>query len=136
MSLKYKLSARTSPKDSDAEAKIYAGAVNSGTLSMEEICANVERNSTATRGDVKGIALAFSNYLIKSLTAGNSVYLEDLGFFRVGCSSNGAETEDTFTPSHITRKYINFQPKGQLSDVKSRITFEKVGKSADVVVEP
>ena len=93
MSLKYKLSARTSPHDLDAEAKIYAGAVNSGTLSMEEICSNIERNSTATRGDVKGIALAFANYLIKSLTAGNSVYLEDLGFFRVGCSSKGAETE-------------------------------------------
>lgn len=136
MSLKYKLSARKNPQNNKEEAKIYAGAVNSGTLSMEEICANVERNSTATRGDVKGIALAFSNYLIKSLTAGNSVYLEDLGFFRVGCSSNGTETEDTFTPSNITSKYINFQPKGQLSDVKSRITFEKVGKSADVVVEP
>lgn len=136
MSLKYKLSARTSLQDKDAEAKIYAGAVNSGTLSMEEICANIERNSTATRGDVKGIALAFSNYLIKSLTSGNSVYLEDLGFFRVGCSSTGTEAEDTFTPSNITSKYINFQPKGQLSDVKAKITFEKVGKSADAVVNP
>lgn len=134
MSLKYKLSARTSPHDLDAEAKIYAGAVNSGTLSMEEICSNIERNSTATRGDVKGIALAFANYLIKSLTAGNSVYLEDLGFFRVGCSSKGAETEKAFTPANITRKYINFQPKGQLSDVKAKITFEKVGKSTDAAV--
>lgn len=136
MSLKYKLSARTSPQDRDAEAKIYAGAVNSGTLSMEEICSNIERNSTATRGDVKGIALAFCNYLIKSLTAGNSVYLEDLGFFRVGCTSQGADSEETFTPASIIDKYINFQPKGQLSDVKDKITFEKVGKSTDVVVKP
>lgn len=136
MSLKYKLAARVNPSDIDAEPKIYAGAVNSGTLSMEEICANIERNSTATRGDVKAIALAFCNYLIKSLTAGNSVFLEDLGFFRVGCHSNGAETEKNFSPENITSKYINFQPKGSLSDVKGRIVFEKVGKAVETVVEP
>lgn len=136
MPLKYKLAVRTNPQDQDAESKVYAGAVNNGTLSMEEICANIERNSTATRGDVKGIALAFCNYLIKSLTSGNSVYLEDLGFFRVGCHSAGAETEKDFTPANITSKYINFQPKGQLSDVKGRITFEKVGKAVETVVEP
>lgn len=133
MSLKYKLSARTSnPSDRNADMKIYAGAVSNGTLSMEEICANIERNSTATRGDVKAIALAFCNYLITSLTSGNSVYLEDLGFFRVGCKSEGAEQEKFFTPANILDKYINFQPKGNLSDVKAQITFEKVGKGQGV----
>lgn len=78
--LNYKLSARQNPSDREAASKVYASVVSSGHLTMEMICANIERNSTATRGDVKGVALAFANGIAKSLANGNSVYLEDLGF--------------------------------------------------------
>lgn len=79
--LNYKLSARQNPSDREAASKVYASVVSSGHLTMEMICANIERNSTATRGDVKGVALAFANGIAKSLANGNSVYLEDLGIF-------------------------------------------------------
>ena len=63
--LNYKLSARQNPSDREAASKVYASVVSSGHLTMEMICANIERNSTATRGDVKGVALAFANGIAK-----------------------------------------------------------------------
>ena len=95
---------------------------------MEMIFANIERNSTATRGDVKGVALAFANGIAKSLANGNSVYLEDLGFFRVGIKSQGSETEKTVTAANITDKYINFQPKGKIAESRSAVTYNRVGQ--------
>lgn len=115
----------------DAEKKVYAAIVSSGHLTMEEICANIERNSTATRGDVKGVALAFANGIAKSLANGNSVYLEDLGFFRVGIKSMGAETEKALTAASIQDKYINFQPKGKIAESRSAVTYNRVGQKLE-----
>ena len=123
--LNYKLSARQNPSDREAASKVYASVVSSGHLTMEMICANIERNSTATRGDVKGVALAFANGIAKSLANGNSVYLEDLGFFRVGIKSQGSET---VTAANITDKYINFQPKGKIAESRSAVTYNRVGQ--------
>lgn len=132
MPLKYKLVARkvrNPQKPTEERTQIYANAVASGKLTMEQICTNIERNSTATRGEVKGIALAFANALAKSLTEGNSVYLEDLGYFRVGLTSEGALSEEKFVETNITDKYINYQPTGKLVATRTNVTFERVGES-------
>ena len=126
--LNYKLSARQNPSDREAASKVYASVVSSGHLTMEMICANIDRNSTATRGDVKGVALAFANGIAKSLANGNSVYLEDLGFFRFGIKSQGSETEKTVTAANITDKYINFQPKGKIAESRSTVPYNRVGQ--------
>jgi predicted histone-like DNA-binding protein len=130
MSVSYKLVARPNPQDKSV-IKVYPVAVSTGKVKMEEICSNIERNSTATRGDVKGIALAFANMLGKALCNGNSVFLEDLGYFRLSCQSEGTDTEKAFTASKIKSVYINFQPTGDIKDLKTSSTFTRAVTTLD-----
>lgn len=134
MSIPYKLVARLNPQDKEAERKIYPVVKTRGSLTFEEICENIDRNSTATRGDVKAVMKAFVVMLIKSLANGSSVKLEDIGFFRAGISSEGAVTDTEFYADvHIKRKYINYQPIGKLAEEKSNFTFSKVSVKVETV---
>jgi len=133
MPIPYKLVARINPRDKDAERKIYPVVKCHGSLQFEEICEAIERNCTATRGDVKAVFKGFVNMMKKHMVNGKSIKLEDIGFFRVGISGKGALTEENYTAEMIERKYINYQPIGKLSE--ERYNFEFTKANTPVVVE-
>ena len=125
MSVPYVLVARQNPRDRDAERKIYPVVKTHGSLDTETICDNIERNCTATRGDVKAVMKGFVNMMKKHLALGASIKLEDIGFFRVGIHSKGTTTEEDYTADHIKDKYIQYQPIGKLSEEKHNFEFKK-----------
>lgn len=132
MPIPYKLVARINPRDKDAERRIYPVVKCKGSLSFEEICENIERNCTATRGDVKAVSRAFVVMMKKHLANGKSIKLEDIGFFRVGMHGTGALTEDKHTAEHIKRQYINYQPLGKLSEERYNFEFTKANTPVEL----
>lgn len=125
MAIPYVLVARVNPKDREAERKIYPVVKTHGSLDTETICENIERNCTATRGDVKAVMKGFVNMMKKHLALGASIKLEDIGYFRVGIHSKGAVTEKDYSADLIKDKYIQYQPIGKLSEEKYNFEFKK-----------
>lgn len=126
MAISYNLVARVNPKDKEAERKIYPVVKTRGSLNTETMCEAIERNCTATRGDVKAVTKAFVNMMKKHLVNGASIKLEDIGYFRVGIQSKGAVTEEDYHAELIVDKYINYQPIGKLKEEKTNFEFTKV----------
>lgn len=126
MPITYNLVARVNPTDKEAERKIYPVVKTRGSLDMETMCEAIERNCTATRGDVKAVTKAFVTMMKKHLVNGASIKLEDIGYFRVGIQSKGAETEEDYHAEMIVDKYINYQPIGKLHAEKYNFEFTKV----------
>lgn len=135
MPINYNLVARANPQEKGSEPKIYPVVKSRGSVSTETICEAIERNCTATRGDVKAVMKGFVNMMKKHLTNGASIKLEDIGYFRVGIQSKGALTEETYDPSLIVDKYINYQPIGKLLEEKYNFEFTKVSTAKTVVEE-
>ena len=125
MPVPYVLVARINPRDKDAERKIYPVVKTRGSVTTETICEAIERNCTATRGDVKAVMKGFVNMMKKHLANGASIKLEDIGYFRVGIQSKGAATEEDYHPELIVDKYINYQPIGKLSEERVNFEFTK-----------
>ena len=135
MPIPYKLVARQNPRDKEAERKIYPVVKTRGSLSTETMCEAIERNSTATRGDVKAVTKAFVNMMKKHLANGASIKLEDIGFFRVGIQSKGAETEEDYHVDLIRDKYINYQPIGKLKEERTNFEFTKANTPVQLTNE-
>lgn len=125
MPVPYVLVARINPRDKEAERKIYPVVKTRGSVSTETICEAIERNCTATRGDVKAVMKGFVNMMMKHLANGASIKLEDIGYFRVGIQSKGAVNEEDYHPELIVDKYINYQPIGKLSEERANFEFTK-----------
>ena len=135
MPINYNLVARPNPKDKLAERKIYPVVKSRGSINTEQICTAIERNCTATRGDVKAVMKGFVTMMKKHLVNGASIKLEDLGYFRVGIQSQGAVTEEDFHPDLIVDKYINYQPLGAIEGERHNFEFTKVNTPVVVVEE-
>ena len=125
MPINYNLVARPNPREKQGERKIYPVVKSRGSVSTETICEAIERNCTATRGDVKAVMKGFVTMMKKHLVNGASIKLEDIGYFRVGIQSKGAVTEEDFHPELIVDKYINYQPIGKLSEERTNFEFTK-----------
>lgn len=135
MPINYNLVARPNPRDKQGERKIYPVVKSRGSVSTETICEAIERNCTATRGDVKAVMKGFVTMMKKHLVNGASIKLEDIGYFRVGIQSKGAVTEEDFHPELIVDKYINYQPLGVLEGERHNFEFTKVSTPKAVVEE-
>ena len=135
MPVYYNLVARPNPREKGAERKIYPVVKSRGTVSTETICDAIERNCTATRGDVKAVMKGFVTMMKKHLVNGASIKLEDIGYFRVGIQSKGALNEEDYTADMIKDKDINYQPIGKLAEEKYNFEFKKVSTLRTVAVE-
>lgn len=135
MSVPYVLVARVNPRDKDAERRIYPVVKTHGSLTTEVICEAIERNCTATRGDVKAVMKGFVNMMKKHLANGASIKLEDIGYFRVGIHGKGALTEEDYTAEMMADKYINYQPIGKLSEERHNFEFKKANTPTTVEEE-
>lgn len=130
MAVSYYLVKKANPKDKEQPKKFYAMAEVSGDYSTDKLCAEIEKMSSLTEGDVMAAVSAMLHCVGKALQEGKSVSLGDLGRMRVSVSSEGTLTEDEFTASKIKKARVIFVPGKKLKLAVQECQFRKVGAEA------
>lgn len=110
---RYELVYRQNPLDSN-DKKWYAKAISNGTIDTEALAVAIRNRCTVTRHDARAVISALQEVMIEYLSMGCSVYLEDLGFFRLECSGKGSQNLADFSPSLIENTKLRFLPSDGL----------------------
>ncbi len=128
MSVKFRLiNRRNLGKDAGvAPRKMYAHAVNNGSVKFEELCTDIAENCTLTSADVKAVLDRMNYELDKNLRAGRIVQFGEIGNFRMAIGSTGSVEEKDFQTTQIKTPRIVFSPGKHLRKTRMNTTFEKV----------
>ncbi|WP_418832032.1 HU family DNA-binding protein [Phocaeicola sp.] len=128
MAIHYSVAAMKNPQDPEAPMKYYAKAQAAGVIEINELADEISYATTLTDGDVLNVIRALVKHLSKHIAKGEIVRLENLGSFQAQVCSKGADSEEAFTPSNITRVNLQFRPgvglRGQLN--LQNLQFRKV----------
>jgi len=88
----------------------YAAAVSQGEATIDDLTHSIEKRTTMSGADIRGVLYALTEVIPEELADGNIVRLGDLGNFRVSISSEGHQLEEDVTPESITDARILFDP--------------------------
>jgi predicted histone-like DNA-binding protein len=126
MAIKYKLVAKKNPRDLEAAPKFYASAVTTRKIDLDEFSKKIARSSTVARADVYAVLVAVIDEALDSLGNGNQLYLGKLGSMEVNLKSEGAATEEEFSPTMIKGAKIVYRPGAELKSMINALKFEKM----------
>ncbi len=105
--------------------KYTAKAMHFNTVTMEDVCREIERNCSAKSSDVELVLRELVDVLKHHLQEGNRVQLPHLGTMKMDIESKAFDTPKDFSPAeHIKRCKISFIPKSHkgrqtlLDDIK------------------
>ena len=122
--MKYKLVSRANPQDR-TKSKLYAQAVNDGTVTQKALSADIVGLSSLSRGDVSNAIESLIETMPKYLLMGRSVKLGDFGTLRLSFTSDGVENAKDFNTNMIRGVKVIFTPSPEFKLALDRITFEK-----------
>ena len=94
--------------------KFYAQMASPESVDINTVANRIAANCTLTRHDILACLSAFQEQLINNLQDGKSVRLPDLGSFRVTLHSEGADSKESFSSSHIKGASVRFVPSARL----------------------
>jgi predicted histone-like DNA-binding protein len=126
MSVKYNLSERGNPLKPEEPKKWYAGARNTGDVSLRTLGKEIVARSTVNRVDTMAVLQSLTEVLVEHLSDGKIVRLGDFGAFQVGIGSDGAPSADKFHDSMIKNQKVIFRPGTDLKEMLNNLTFEKL----------
>lgn len=106
------------------KTKTYAVAKSNGYCDLQKLCKMISARCAMSSADIKAILDSLNWVMDVELQAGNIVQLGEFGNFRLGISSEGADTEDEFTAHNIRRSRIIFTPGASLRETNRGVTFE------------
>lgn len=126
MSVKYRLIKRKNLGKDNKEIpeKMYAQPVYSDLVTFDEILQDIVEAGIPTN-QVKGVADRMNHLIKKHLAAGRRVQFGELGNFRYGVGSVGAEPDKKFDAELIKEPKVVFSPGSALRDAKKNVAFEK-----------
>ena len=126
MAVTYSVVQRTNPKDNMAEPKWYAQGQRRYLYDIDRLCADIEKASSMTRGDIRSVILDALDFIKQRLAEGCSVQLGELGSFSVALQSIGADTEEAFDAAHISSARVAFRQGRELKEMCRGLQYEKV----------
>lgn len=135
-SVTYSVVPRKNPHIPESGVRYYAQAQASGDVNIREMSDRIQRSCTVTRADVVAVLTALEDVIVDALSAGEIVRLGDLGAFQIGLSGKGADAEEKYDVSLISKARINFRPGLALSGMLTSLTFTRVEKLAKKEEEP
>lgn len=98
-------------RKSSAYGKIYQRVVITETLTTDEFAKHIaDHGSPYTRDVIHGVLIAACDCLVHLVMDSKAVRLSDLGIFKLGVHSEGAETADEATPEKVQRVELQFLP--------------------------
>ena len=94
-------------------------------MSYEKLKEDISFSTTCTPGEVSLIIETLLRYIREGLKAGQSVYLDKFGQFRLSFSSKGVENAKDFNTDLIHGIRVVFHPCKELKPERKNIVFEK-----------
>ena len=125
MAIKYSIIQRPKPGDPNAPKKFYAIVQNDGEISLRELAEQIAQISTVSPIDTLAVLESLLQVIPDHLLNSRIVRLGDFGSFFMTLSSDGAETEDAFTPGLIKKAKVNFRPGKLIRNMLKTASFEK-----------
>ena len=126
MSIKYKLIEKGQPGVAGGGTKKwYASIVTDGELDIDDIVKQIEKFSSLSEADIRGVVIAVENFIQEALADSKIVRLDKLGTFYPTLSSGGAATEKDFNQSLIKSAGVNYRPGKRILDTIKSKGFEK-----------
>ena len=118
MAIRYSLYDTPNPDKEEEKGLPHARAVSYQTKRLDDICAEITERTALSSADVKGVLDSFAYVMHTTLSRGDHVELEDLGFF----SPSLKTTYNEKGKAHVEVDGINFRCskklKEKLSDIK------------------
>lgn len=126
MSIKYTLIERGEPGVvGGGTKKWYAVIKNDGEVTIDNLVEEIEKFSSLSESDIRGVIIALENVIQKKLIDGKIIRLDKLGSFYPSLSSSGADSEEKFNVSLIKGAKVNYRPGKRINDALSTATFTK-----------
>ena len=105
--------------------KFYASIVIDGEATIDEIVRDIEKFSSLSEPDIRGVIVALENVIQNKLSDGKIVRLEKLGSFYPSISSKGENSQAEVTSDTIKEVSINYRPGDRLKKVINEAGFKK-----------
>ena len=99
-----------SDKDSPLRFYLRQKSQTCGTVDIDTLAANIQKNCAMTKGDVKHVIEALVEEIQGNLANGDKVKLNQLGTLHMTFRCPGVETSDKCTVRNITKVNIRFIP--------------------------
>ena len=111
---------------SQGEKKYYASVKSSGEDTLEDITKKIEKISTVSGADIRGVLYALVDTMKLSFADGRIVRLGELGSFRVSVSSQAEDSPSDVGARSITQARVIYKPDKSLKDWLKTLGFRKV----------
>lgn len=129
MAIKYKTLEKGQPGVAGGGTKkFYASIVYDGELTIDDLTKQIEKFSSLSESDIKGVVIALENVIQTALADSKIVRLERLGSLYPSLSSEGTATEKEFTSLKIKSVGVNYRPGTRILDAMKAAGFEKKKK--------
>ncbi len=108
-------------KKSNAFGKWYARAVIRESVGIEEMATKMQDNCTVKRADILAVLSELGPTMRDLLQDSKRVVIPYLGAFKMGLSTEGAESEDKFTAKNVKSVRVLFQPTTRMTPEGRRV---------------
>ena len=112
--MKYKLIQKANPLNRSLSEKFYAIPVNAGKFTLKDLSESIAARTSLSRGDIENVLTTLVETLPALLKLGLSIKLGNFGTLRLNLSSEGADTPEAFTVSHIKGVKVIFTPSSEM----------------------
>lgn len=101
-------------KEANRGGKWHARTVNTGDVTTKEIAAEIQEETTFTRGEVEGFITELVDVIARNLRSGHTVVIDGLGRFRLSVESTPVDDPKDFNISrNVTGVKLKFVPAGR-----------------------
>jgi len=126
MPIHYKLYQKPQPGVAGGgQKKWYALATLGEELTIDDLVRKIEKFSSFSEADIRGIIIAMENVIKEEMTNGKVIRLDVLGSFYPSLSSVGTESEEDFTADNIKSARAIYRPGKRISNALLRADFKK-----------
>lgn len=91
--------------------KYYGRAIHRETVTTKDLAQTMQANCTVKHSDIIAVLTELSEVVKAELQRGNRVKIEGLGTFKIGITTEGAESAKEFTAANIKGSHIIFMPE-------------------------
>ena len=117
---------------SRTEEKYFARARKTGKVGMTESAEEIQRNCSATCGDVTLVLTELMDVIRDHLLNGEEVTIDGLGSFRVGVTSDSVTNPAAFKKSNIRSVNLKFRQEAKRDAMTWKLTH---GLTDDAIIE-
>ena len=125
MPAKYILVKRGRPGSPASEKKFFAQLKSAGDVTTRQLMKEISARSTVSAADTMAVIESLLEILPEKLSQGLIVRLGDFGSFGATISGKGADTEEAYTASLITKYVIRFRAGKELNKAVAAIEYKK-----------